>query len=82
MGACGEARKYHEIGINLGKIEVLTRARSREIREISKTIPNKYRGMQFVQETKLHGQRIDLGKKEIARQTKDSSKKSRLSGGN
>ena len=57
-----KAGNYHEIGINWGKIAILTKALDREIRELKKIMPGRYRGIQFVKEATLLGQRIDLGK--------------------
>ena len=40
----GEAAEYHGIGINWGKIAILTRALTMEVREIRKILPEKYMG--------------------------------------
>ena len=51
----GKAGKYHGIGINWGKIAILTKALGRGIREIKKIMPGKYRGIQFAKEATLLG---------------------------
>ena len=40
----GKAGKYHGIGINWCKIAILTKAMGREIRELKRIMPAKYRG--------------------------------------
>ena len=50
-----------KLGPTGGKISIITRSLSREIREIKKTLPRRYRGVKFAKETKLLGQKVDLG---------------------
>ena len=67
----GRAMNYHGVGINQDKIAILARAVGREIREIKKILPKRYRGVQFAKEATLLWQRIDLWKTETKQQKTD-----------